>query len=46
MPMMSKAQLNESILYGDPNNIVNEDFRKTVEGDPDNWDIEYESDSY
>tara|TARA_R110000744_G_scaffold379463_2_gene497698 strand:+ start:1240 stop:1863 length:624 start_codon:yes stop_codon:yes gene_type:complete len=46
IPMMSTAQLNESILYTPFKNIVNEDFRKTVEGDLDNWDIEYESDFY
>lgn len=45
-PMMSEAQLNESILYTDIYNIVNEDFRHTVDDDLDNWDIEYESDFY
>lgn len=44
--MMSKAQLNESILYTPFKNIANDDFRKTVEADLDNWDIEYESDFY
>lgn len=45
-PMMSNAQLNESILYTDIDTIVNEDFRETVDDDLDNWDIEYESDFY
>ncbi|AIM61048.1 hypothetical protein IZU89_11480 [Cellulophaga lytica] len=45
-PMISKSQLNESILFSDLNNIINEDFRKTVDSDLDNWDIEYKSDFY
>ena len=45
-PIMSEAQLNDSILYTDINSIVNEDFRQTIDHDLDNWDIEYESDFY
>jgi len=43
---MSEAQLNESILFTNIDNIRNGDFRQTVENDLDNWDIEYESDFY
>ena len=41
---MTLAQLNESILLDDIKNIMNEDFRETVDADLDRSDIEYKSD--
>ncbi|MEH6681301.1 MAG: hypothetical protein V7724_12180 [Sediminicola sp.] len=43
---MVYAQLDESILFKDLEEIENTDFRKTEERDLDNWDIEYKSDHY